>query len=182
MCCNRQPTSFCVLDKGRQPSPHVSRQFIWASTCHTWGYTQNSGCATWGRWILSMLCSECSWLHHCESIPTGSTHLAHSIFLTSFATSGYFHSFLSSYNLSVCFSLQINKLSGCKGNTDACQRFSNFVIQWSIKWDINLCGPCNQSYWCIRINEREMEHIIFISVCRPQLSSSEAPMLNFMTC
>jgi hypothetical protein len=105
MCCNRQPTPFCVLDKGRQSSPHVSRQFIWSSPCHTWGYTQDSGCATWGCWVLSVLCSECSWLHHCESILTGLTHSVHPVILTIFTTSGYLHYFLSFYNLSICFSI-----------------------------------------------------------------------------
>jgi hypothetical protein len=87
VCCNGQPTSVCILDKGRQPSPHVSGQFIWTPPCHTWGHTQDSGRATWGRWFLSMLCSECSRIHHCESIPTGSTHSVHPILLTTFTSS-----------------------------------------------------------------------------------------------
>ena len=71
MCCNRKPTPFCILDQGRQPSPHVPRQCLRAPPCHTWGHTQDSGCAAWGCWVLGMLCSECSWLHYCEGISAG---------------------------------------------------------------------------------------------------------------
>jgi hypothetical protein len=71
---NGKPAALCVLDQGRQPSPYVPRQFLWAPPCHLWGHTQDSGRAAWGCWFPCVLCSKCGWLYHRESVLAGLSH------------------------------------------------------------------------------------------------------------